>query len=121
MFDRVFAGRLLVWATRALFGFLALGVGGALLAYGPGASATLAMEVLGHWFIAVGAFRYQGQLHCPTGGAGRAQATSRRLAAGSPAAGEPAETQPGGRGVARRDEAPEACLSGQACSGWSSQ
>ncbi len=56
MFDEVFAERLLVWANRAFFGFLALMIGGAVSAYGLGAHTTMASEVLGHWLIAVGAF-----------------------------------------------------------------
>ena len=56
MFDQVFAARLLEWANRAFFGFLALGISGAVLAYGFGAYMTMALEGLGHWFIALGAF-----------------------------------------------------------------
>ncbi|MEE4173679.1 MAG: hypothetical protein V2I57_05450 [Xanthomonadales bacterium] len=56
MFDEVFAGRLLAWANRSFFGFLALVFGGAVSAYGLGANTTMTSEVLGHWFIAVGAF-----------------------------------------------------------------
>ena len=55
MFNQEFAERLLWWATRSLFVFLALGISGAVLAYGLGDRTTLLHEVLGHWFIAVGA------------------------------------------------------------------
>jgi hypothetical protein len=55
MFNQEFAERLLWWATRALFVFLALGISGAVIAYGLGDRTTLLLEVLGHWLIAVGA------------------------------------------------------------------
>jgi hypothetical protein len=55
MFDEVYAGRLLAWANRSFFGFLALVIAGAVSAYGLGAHTTLASEVLGHWLIALGA------------------------------------------------------------------
>jgi pheromone shutdown protein TraB len=56
MIDQVFAGRLLPWANRAFFGFLALAIVGVILAYGLGAHTTMTTEILGHWFIALGAF-----------------------------------------------------------------
>lgn len=56
MFNEVFAERLLGWANRSFFGSLALILGGAVSAYGLGAYTTMTSEVLGHWFIAVGAF-----------------------------------------------------------------
>ena len=55
MLDRGFAERLLRWATRGFFGFLALLTAGALLAYGLGEPTTLAMKLPGHAFIALGA------------------------------------------------------------------
>ena len=56
MFERNFAERLLRWASRGFFGFLALVSVGALLAYGPVEHTTMAMKVLGHAFVALGAF-----------------------------------------------------------------
>jgi hypothetical protein len=56
MMDRPFAERLLTWANRAFFLFLALAIGGAVIAYGLGTYTTMMKEVLGHWFIALGAF-----------------------------------------------------------------
>ncbi len=55
MFDQSFAVRLRRWATVLFFSALGILVLGAGLAYGldqPG----MAVEVVGHWFIALGAF-----------------------------------------------------------------
>lgn len=55
MFNLTTAGRLLRWATVSFYLSLSILGAGILLAYGLHAPA-MSTEVVGHWFIALGAF-----------------------------------------------------------------
>lgn len=55
MFNHAHAERLLKWATASFFLSGLVLSAGALLAFGPG-SVPMSAEVVGHWFIALGAF-----------------------------------------------------------------
>lgn len=56
MLSDTFARRLLGWSTPALLAGLGLILGGIFLAYAGARSVPLPLQVVGHWFIGLGAF-----------------------------------------------------------------
>ena len=55
MLNKEFAARLLPWATASFFLSLFVLLSGVGVAYGLGSRSTMVLEMLGHWFIALGA------------------------------------------------------------------
>lgn len=55
MLNQDFAARLLPWATRSFFISFSVLLAGVGVAYGLGERSTMTLELLGHWFIALGA------------------------------------------------------------------
>jgi len=56
MLSHAFARRLLTWSTPVMFACLSLLVAGVALAYVWSETTSIPVQVMGHWFVGVGAF-----------------------------------------------------------------